>query len=128
MTNNSEHVSFATHIALRVAEAESGVAIDDGKMEELDICFSLSAVLSLSHRSTYATPGEVVTATEVIAHQRRTHEHAELCFDVIMGRKTHELVDVEKAKGLLLHHATSADMLVSLVRRAMLELERRDSD
>jgi hypothetical protein len=122
MVNGLKPQSFRDQMIRLIANAENKRVLDDSEMQQLEVCFALSSLLTLSHHATYPSEGEEVTATQLIAAQDNRRKMARLMLDVIAGRKEHEILDKVKSREQLAFHAGNADMMVKLVRRAMLEL------
>ncbi len=128
MATISEHNSFVDQMNRLIADAEHRQSIDENDFQQLEVCFAFSSLLWLSHKATSTPQGEPVPAADLNASQEARRRLARCYLGVITGQEQHEIVDVPRAKDALLHHASSADMLVALVRRAMLELGPRKSD
>ncbi len=128
MSTSSEQNSFVDQMKLVIADVENKHSLDEDGLRELDVCLALSSLLLLSRESTYPSAKEVVRAAGVMKMHEARRRLARQCLDVIAGRSQDELLDEARAKESLLFHAGNADMLVRLVRRAMLELGPRQSD
>jgi hypothetical protein len=121
MSSEPQVVSFVDQISELLADIEGKGRVDDSDLRKLDVCFAFSSLLWLSHLSTSSVEESCLSASRLTTRVETLRELAASQLCVILGVSQHEILDKSKAIELLLNNARSADMLVGLVRNAMLK-------